>query len=78
MQLVAHFLFFNVEIVLVVFVGLHDDGHAVGDGDAITGEADAFCGVIGNQADAGESEVSQNLCCPCRNHAGREQNPGVR
>ena len=61
-QLVAHFLFFNVEIVLVVFVRLHDDGHAVGDGDAITGEADAFCGVIGNQADAGESEVCQNLC----------------
>ena len=62
MQLVAHFLFFNVEIVFVVFVGLHDDRHTVGDGDAIAGEADAFCGVIGNQADAGKSEVSQNLC----------------
>ena len=61
-QLVSHFLFFNVEIVLVVFVRLHDDGHAIGDGDAITGETDAFCGVVGNQADAGESEVNQNLC----------------
>ena len=62
-QLVAHFLFFNVEIVFVVFVRLHDDGHAVGDGNAITGETDAFCGVVGNQADAGKSEVSQN-CAP--------------
>lgn len=52
-ELVSHFLFFDVEIVFVVFVRLHDDGHAVGDGDAIAGEADAFCGVIGNQADAG-------------------------
>ena len=48
--------------MFVVFVRLHDDGHTVGDGDAITGEADAFCGVIGNQADAGKSEVCQNLC----------------
>ena len=48
--------------MFVVFVRLHDDGHTVGDGDAIAGEADAFCGVIGNQADAGKSEVCQNLC----------------
>ena len=48
--------------MFVVFVRLHDDGHAVGDGDAVAGEADAFCGVVGNQADAGKSEVCQNLC----------------
>ena len=48
--------------MFVVFVRLHDDGHAVGDGDAVAGEADAFCGVVGNQADAGESEICQNLC----------------
>ena len=62
MQLVSHFFFFNIEIVFVVFVRLHDDGHAVGDGDAVAGKADAFCWVVGNQADAGESEVCQNLC----------------
>ena len=48
--------------MFVVFVRLHDDGHTVGDGDAITGEADTFCGIVGDEADAGESEVCQNLC----------------
>ena len=59
MQLVTHFFFLNIKIELIIFVGFDYDGHTLGNGNAVTGKANAFCRVIGNEANAGQASTER-------------------
>ena len=62
MQLMPHLLFLNIKIMLIILVWLHNNRHATANRNAIAGKTDALCRIIGNQTDARQAKISQNLC----------------
>ncbi len=57
----AHPGFFGFEVFLVVGIGGEGDGELLDDFESVSCEADDFFGVVGEEADAADAEVVEDL-----------------
>ena len=58
----SHFFLFGFQIPAVVFLGRDDDGNPFDDLDAVAVDADDLLRIVGQQPDAFDAEVEQDLC----------------
>ena len=62
MELVPHFFLFRLQIFEVDFVWLNNDRHCFNDSDAVSGEPDPFCRIVGYESDFCCVQVAEYLC----------------